>query len=106
MCPLQKKMMDKAFMSQVRFLSSLPFLLGGKPRLLLLLLGTMLLPATASSCFLLSAAGRWPRLTCAAPQKEIGWVDGYHRQVWEALSPRLAGQEEELAWLQQATAPL
>jgi hypothetical protein len=33
-------------------------------------------------------------------------VDSYHRQVWEALSPRLAGQKEELAWLQQATAPL
>jgi Xaa-Pro aminopeptidase len=42
----------------------------------------------------------------AAPQKEIDWVDAYHRQVWEVLSPRLAGQEEELAWLQQATAPL
>lgn len=27
-------------------------------------------------------------------------------QVWDALSPRLAGEEEELAWLREATAPL
>jgi len=27
-------------------------------------------------------------------------------QVWEALSPRLAGEEEELAWLKEATSPL
>lgn len=40
------------------------------------------------------------------PQKEIDWVDSYHRRVWEALSPRLAGQEEELAWLREATSPL
>jgi Xaa-Pro aminopeptidase len=39
-------------------------------------------------------------------QKEIAWVDAYHKQVWEALSPRLAGEEEELAWLREATAPL
>jgi hypothetical protein len=36
--------------------------------------------------------------------KEVAWVDAYHRQVWEALSPRLAG--EELEWLRQATSPL
>lgn len=39
-------------------------------------------------------------------QKEIDWVDGYHRQVWEALAPRLEGQAEELEWLRNATAPL
>ncbi|KAI7835935.1 hypothetical protein COHA_010169 [Chlorella ohadii] len=39
-------------------------------------------------------------------QKEIEWVNAYHKQVWEALSPRLAGEEEELAWLKEATSPL
>ena len=39
-------------------------------------------------------------------QKEVEWVDAYHRRVWEALSPRLEGEEEELAWLREATAPL
>ena len=37
-------------------------------------------------------------------EKEVAWVDGYHRQVWEALSPRLSG--EALAWLREATSPL
>jgi hypothetical protein len=36
--------------------------------------------------------------------KEMAWVDAYHRQVWEALSPRLSG--EELEWLREATSPL
>ncbi|KAL4428500.1 hypothetical protein ABPG75_002589 [Micractinium tetrahymenae] len=39
-------------------------------------------------------------------QKEVDWVNAYHRQVWEALSPRLQGEEEELAWLREATSPL
>lgn len=42
----------------------------------------------------------------ASKQKEVEWVDAYHRRVWEALSPRLEGEEEELAWLREATAPL
>lgn len=37
---------------------------------------------------------------------QAAWLDGYHRRVWEALSPRLEGQAEELEWLRQATAPL
>lgn len=49
-----------------------------------------------------------PALAChpSGSQKEIDWVDAYHRQVWEALSPRLQGEEEELAWLREATSPL
>ncbi|GAB4814313.1 hypothetical protein N2152v2_001359 [Parachlorella kessleri] len=37
-------------------------------------------------------------------EKEVAWVDGYHRQVWEALSPRLSGAE--LEWLREATSAL
>jgi hypothetical protein len=42
-----------------------------------------------------------PQLLTAA---EAAWVDGYHAQVWQAISPRLAG--DELEWLRQATLPL
>ena len=35
---------------------------------------------------------------------ELGWLNGYHAKVREKLSPLLEG--EELAWLQQGTAPL
>ena len=97
MCPLQKKMMDTALMSQVGCGCGL----------------------WAVGC---DVAGSWsecghPRIpafpvvhthTClpAAAQGEVAWVDAYHRRVWEALAPRLEGQAEELEWLKQATAPL
>lgn len=35
---------------------------------------------------------------------EIAWVDDYHRQVYEALSPHL--ESDERLWLQSATKPL
>lgn len=34
------------------------------------------------------------------------FIDGYHQKVWEVLAPRLAGDEDTLAWLKQAVAPL
>ena len=36
--------------------------------------------------------------------KHIGWLNQYHRQVWENISPRLEG--DDLAWLEQATRPI
>lgn len=36
--------------------------------------------------------------------EEIAWVDAYHAQVREILSPRLAG--DDLAWVERETAPL
>ena len=36
--------------------------------------------------------------------EEIAWVDGYHAQVRELLSPRLTG--EDLVWLERETQPL
>jgi Xaa-Pro aminopeptidase len=36
--------------------------------------------------------------------EEVAWVDGYHAQVREVLSPRLEG--EDLAWVERETAPL
>jgi Xaa-Pro aminopeptidase len=38
--------------------------------------------------------------------EEVSWVDRYHQEVLAALSPRLEGCEEELAWLKAATSPL
>lgn len=35
---------------------------------------------------------------------EIAWLDNYHNVVWETLSPLL--EEEDTAWLRQATLPL
>ncbi len=42
-----------------------------------------------------------PELLTAA---EVSWIDNYHRQVADKLTPLLAG--DELAWLQQATRPM
>lgn len=39
------------------------------------------------------------------PQEEA-WLDAYHKQVYEAVSPRLQDKPEVLAWLQRNTAPL
>ncbi len=35
---------------------------------------------------------------------ERAWIDAYHTRVWEALSPRLSG--DELDWLRRKTQPL
>ncbi len=35
---------------------------------------------------------------------EIAWLNAYHRQVYDKISPRL--NEEEAAWLQEATKPI
>eukprot|EP00878_Enallax_costatus_P008513 GHUV01008900.1.p1 GENE.GHUV01008900.1~~GHUV01008900.1.p1 ORF type:complete len:383 (+),score=74.73 GHUV01008900.1:673-1821(+) len=37
---------------------------------------------------------------------EEQWLDGYHRKVWEAVSPRLQDKPETLDWLKRNTAPL
>lgn len=42
----------------------------------------------------------------AMSKEEIDWVDAYHRQVWDAVSGRLEGDAEALAWLSEACAPL
>ena len=39
-------------------------------------------------------------------KEEIDWVNAYHRQVWEAVSGRLEGDAEALAWLREACAEL
>eukprot|EP00798_Chlamydomonas_sp_ICE-L_P002572 gene2572-30958_t len=39
-------------------------------------------------------------------EEEIAWVDGYHTSVWEAVSPRLAGNDRVLEWLKTSTRPL
>ncbi len=61
----------------------------------------------------LHSAFQSPHPLCHAPlcpsddvQREVEWVDSYHRRVWEALSPRLEGQQAELEWLKLATSPL
>jgi Xaa-Pro aminopeptidase len=36
--------------------------------------------------------------------EETDWIDRYHERVYRELSPRL--QEEDAAWLQQATRPV
>lgn len=36
--------------------------------------------------------------------EELGWLNRYHQMVWENLSPHL--NEEESAWLREATKPL
>ncbi|KAG2426134.1 hypothetical protein HYH02_014849 [Chlamydomonas schloesseri] len=38
--------------------------------------------------------------------EEAAWVDGYHQEVWEAVSPRMQDQPELLAWLRHNTRPL
>lgn len=39
-------------------------------------------------------------------QQDEEWMDNYHKQVLEAVSPRLQDKPEVLAWLQRNTAPL
>lgn len=38
--------------------------------------------------------------------EEIAWVNTYHKEVREALTPRLADDAETLQWLQEATKPI
>ena len=35
---------------------------------------------------------------------DIAWINGYHKMVYDTLSPRLT--EEECAWLAKKTAPI
>eukprot|EP00195_Chlamydomonas_chlamydogama_P009509 CAMPEP_0202892282 /NCGR_PEP_ID=MMETSP1392-20130828/2027_1 /ASSEMBLY_ACC=CAM_ASM_000868 /TAXON_ID=225041 /ORGANISM="Chlamydomonas chlamydogama, Strain SAG 11-48b" /LENGTH=683 /DNA_ID=CAMNT_0049576179 /DNA_START=304 /DNA_END=2355 /DNA_ORIENTATION=- len=44
-------------------------------------------------------------LALMTPQEEA-WLDAYHRQVWEAVSPRLEGNERLLQWLRANTLPV
>uniref|UniRef100_A0A7R9VKA2 Xaa-Pro aminopeptidase P n=1 Tax=Chlamydomonas euryale TaxID=1486919 RepID=A0A7R9VKA2_9CHLO len=38
---------------------------------------------------------------------EVSWLDAYHAQVWESVSPRLEGKPaEQLEWLRRNTRPL
>ncbi|KAF5843716.1 hypothetical protein DUNSADRAFT_8231 [Dunaliella salina] len=37
---------------------------------------------------------------------EVSWLDQYHKQVWEAVSPRIQGNPELLEWLRVNTRPL
>lgn len=39
-------------------------------------------------------------------QREVDWVDEYHMEVWDKVSPRLQDQPEILEWLRINTAPL
>lgn len=38
--------------------------------------------------------------------QDVAWVDAYHAEVWEKVSPRLEGQKDVLAWLQTHTQPM
>lgn len=39
-------------------------------------------------------------------QQDEAWLDNYHTQVWEAVSPRLQDKPDVLEWLKRNTAPL
>jgi Xaa-Pro aminopeptidase len=39
-------------------------------------------------------------------QPEVDWVDSYHKEVWEKVSPRLQDDQQALQWLKTNTAPL
>jgi len=39
-------------------------------------------------------------------QDEQRWVDSYHAEIWEKLSPYLANDPRALAWLKRETSPL
>ena len=39
-------------------------------------------------------------------QREVKWVDAYHREVWKKASPRMQDLPEVLEWLKTNTAPL
>ena len=37
---------------------------------------------------------------------ERSWVDAYHKEVWEKVSPLLEGDARARAWLSRECAPL
>lgn len=39
-------------------------------------------------------------------RREVDWVDTYHQEVWDKVSPRLQDQPDILEWLRVNTAPL
>jgi Xaa-Pro aminopeptidase len=39
-------------------------------------------------------------------KREIDWLNAYHKQVWDNVSPLVQQNDSALAWLQRATAPL
>ena len=39
-------------------------------------------------------------------QREVDWVDAYHQEVWDKVSPLLQDQPEVLEWLRTNTVPL
>lgn len=39
-------------------------------------------------------------------EHEKRWVDEYHAEVWQKVSPRLEGQQGPLEWLRAHTRPL
>ena len=38
--------------------------------------------------------------------KEVEWIDRYHSEVWELVSPSETLTERSRAWLREATTPL
>jgi Xaa-Pro aminopeptidase len=38
--------------------------------------------------------------------EERAWVDSYHKQVWETVSPLLDGDKDAKHWLRVETEPL
>ena len=48
-----------------------------------------------------------PCLRCCSQvlsESEVAWVDAYHAEVWDKVSPRLSG--DVLEWLRENTKPL
>lgn len=37
---------------------------------------------------------------------DLNWLDAYHNEVWEAVSPHLSDDEPAKAWLREATSPI
>ncbi|KAA6418050.1 MAG: putative Xaa-Pro aminopeptidase P-like [Trebouxia sp. A1-2] len=45
-------------------------------------------------------------LTDVLSKKEIEWVNSYHKEVWEKVSPRMQHDKDLLAWVKKNTQPL
>ncbi|KAL0020575.1 hypothetical protein WJX77_005157 [Trebouxia sp. C0004] len=45
-------------------------------------------------------------LTDVLSEKEIQWVNSYHKEVWEKASPRMQHDKDLLAWVRKNTQPL
>lgn len=39
-------------------------------------------------------------------RREVEWLNAYHKQVWERVSPLLSHNQQALTWLQRSTQPL